>query len=82
MINNKDVDIETLVNNILDTDTDNSKQTETKQYNYFEQIVKDCITELKHRKETYCFKRSQVEQIQSVINCTVVYDGIYTLTVG
>jgi len=77
---NKDVNIEELVDSILDTDK--SEQTENKGYNYFEQIVKDCITELKHKKETYCFKRSQVEQIQSVVNCKVTYDGIYTLTVA
>ena len=77
---NKDVNIEELVDSILDTDK--SEQTENKGYNYFEQIVKDCITELKHKKETYCFKRSQDEQIQSVVNCKVTYDGIYTLTVA
>ena len=58
----------------------NTKKQNSKQYDYREQIINDCISELKKKNEAYCFKKSQVEAIQAIIPCDVSYDGIYTLT--
>jgi len=72
----KNTNVDQLVNEIL-----GEQNTETKkcEYDYFSQLVNDCIKLLRHKKPAFCFKDSQVKQIQSVIKCSVSYDGIYNL---
>jgi len=60
----------------------NTKKQNSKQYDYREQIINDCISELKKKHEAYCFKESQVMAIQAIISCNVSYNGIYTLSIA
>lgn len=49
---------------------------------YFNQVVRDIITELKKKGSSYCFSLEQLEEVQKYFKTPISYslkDGIYYL---
>lgn len=60
---------------LKDARSKRKEREQKEEYDYFNQMVNDCVAELRAGHVAYCFKRAHVAAIQQQIPCDVTYDG-------